>query len=192
MEILEAYLLGLLIVISWQFCLVRAIKYIFKVFMAINLRVRCDESSNPDERKRLDDIYASALRIISHINYREFLELLQISKDIEQPLKVINKGKQNHDSPLTLQYANETFQCMAVCLYLCTVKGFIRGIFHMIKKVFTGIFTIKFSHLASKLAQPVALMFLLVSSIQPMGITYTKLRPETVFSDSDSYFFNKV
>ena len=174
MPILEVYLLVMIIIGLWIFGVVPTIRSIFKSYVTVLLRNAMKEKMPQHEKKRLQKMHRNTVNIISHANYREFMALLSIKQDIRTVHNGNSSINEQQLCTASRKYLNDAANAIMVCLYVCTIKGFLHFFCFMVRYIVTA----KMPAFSKVVAQPVAILLFLVTSFSAMY----QDTPEAVFS----------
>lgn len=124
MELLIAYILAISIIVLWFYGIIPSIRNIFKKYMLQKLRIILKTSHN-NSKKELIAIYKISIKIISGLNYKEFIALTPLIKDINA-IKTYKAKKCSISSKESEFFLNECALAIIACLYACTFIGSIK------------------------------------------------------------------
>lgn len=173
MEMLEAYILIVAILIAWNVYAKMAIKSLFCAFLKKQMEDFSNKCSDRQSKKRIFNTYITIKKIIHYFSLKDFLYILPLAhaaavedqKLAGTPFLDTDVGEK--DLQYIKVYEKLAFEVLFACLNLCTVKGIILSLLALIKKIFITIFYALYTKNASKIwelsTRPIMLMFFICS-----------------------------
>lgn len=164
MALLELYCLILAAWLLWRFGIIKLIRLIFCQFVEIGTGRARRSITNKDELELADFIKDKSISMLRELSYREMHTLLDLAAHAHLQPGTGDTERLNAISPALRRYATDSFNCVVVGLYCCTLAGFIKLLFFIARELARAAMKSGISRFAKRFMGPITLMTLIISS----------------------------